>query len=100
MMFASVINGSHLFFYCYFGQTAHDTFTNLSDIFFDANWIVLPEDLQRYFIMLIENAQIPFYYHGFNILYLNLNVFLMVSIDLGEFISIFMKKKNYFFRFR
>lgn len=50
----------------------------MSVYLYNANWIELPLELQKYFIMLIANAQLPLYYHGFRIVVLNLETFTRV----------------------
>lgn len=46
---------------------------------YDCNWYDLPLDLQKYFIMMIANAQTPVHYHGYGIITLNLETFCKAS---------------------
>lgn len=80
MILAVIVGGSNLYLYCYFGQSAHDHYIDLSDVYFEANWRKLPDELQKYFTLMCANAQLPLYYHGFGVAYINLNTFLRVSV--------------------
>lgn len=64
-----------LFVYCYYGKIATDSFIAMSDCLYESNWHNLPIHLQKYFIIMITNAQRKLYYHGFGILFLNLETF-------------------------
>lgn len=82
-MFAScIVAGSNLFFYCFFGQLAHESYMNLSDCFYNSKWPHLAPDLQKIFVVLIAIAQRPLFYHGFGIIHLNLNSFNRVSEEI------------------
>lgn len=70
---------SNLFLYCFYGQLAHENYLNLSECFYQANWLLLPGDLQKYFILMTASAQRPLFYHGFGLARLDLNTFLYVS---------------------
>lgn len=65
----------NLFIYCYFGKLATESFENMANHFFESNWYELPIDLQKYFVMMIGNAQRPIHYHGSGIAILNLDTF-------------------------
>lgn len=73
---------SILFLHCYFGKLATDSFLNMTDCLFECNWQDLPIELQKYFIMLIENAQRPLYYHGFKIAVIDLVTFAKVKLTI------------------
>lgn len=65
----SVVTGlGNLFICCYFGQLATEQFLKYADCSFDSNWTELPIKLQLYLKIIIENAQIPLYYHGFKMI--------------------------------
>lgn len=63
------------FVYCLFGLMATESYENMADRLFESNWQQLPIDLQKYLILAIGNMQQPLHYHGFGIIYLNLEVF-------------------------
>lgn len=79
MLFAAFAGGSNLFLYCFYGHSAHDVYFKLSKHYFEANWLSLSPDLQKFFVMLIANAQRPLFYHGSSLAHLNLNTFLKVK---------------------
>lgn len=78
MVIAISASGANLFLYCYFGEKSHQAYADLADIFYAANWTHLPVNLQKYFVVMIGNAQPEIFYHGFGVAYLNLNTFLRV----------------------
>lgn len=58
-------------------------------------WYKMPVNLQKYFILMIANAQRPVYYHGFKLIVLSLETFLDVNISIYlHFYHKKMKKKN------
>lgn len=69
---------TNLFIYCYFGKLATDTYKKMSDCVFEMNWPELPNDLQKYIILMVRNMQKPLYYHGFGIVNLDLETFTKV----------------------
>lgn len=83
-----MIDGMNPFTHCYFGKLATDSFAQMSNDLFEANWVELPVRVQKYFVLMIGNAQIPLYYHGFRMVFLNLETFSKVS-------RFFIEKKKY-----
>lgn len=71
-----------LFILCYLGKIATDSFSNIPDEVYEVNWYKLPVELQKYFILMIANMQQPQYYHGFDVLVLNLETFTTVTNEL------------------
>lgn len=69
---ASITN---LFIYCYFGMRVTTSFEEMVDSVNDMNWYRLPIRLQKHLIIIIGDMQIPQYYDGFGVLYLNLETF-------------------------
>lgn len=70
---------SILCFYCYFGAQATKSFQQMADSLYASNWPDLPVALQKYVIVMIANMQKPLYYHGFNMINLDLKTFIAVS---------------------
>lgn len=66
---------SNLFCYCYFGATATGSYEEMSDGLYNCKWSELSVDLQKYFVVMIANAQRPLYYDGFGIAVLDLQTF-------------------------
>lgn len=52
----------------------------MADCLYEANWQELPPELQKNFILMIQNAQRPCFYHGFGMAILNLETFTKVSL--------------------
>lgn len=67
-----------LFFYCYFGELATESYEKMADILYESNWYGLPVALQKRFVVMIIDMQQPIHYHGFGIANLNLSSFLAV----------------------
>lgn len=65
---------------CYFGEMSTQSHVEMSDGLNTFDWHELPVNLQKYFLLMIMNAQRPIYYHGFNLIVLNLETFLDVNI--------------------
>lgn len=73
------INVMNLFLYCYFGKMATHSFEKMASCLYRANWHYFPIELQKYYVIMIGNAQRPLYYHGFGVAILNLETFTKVS---------------------
>lgn len=69
-----------MFLFCYFGKFATDNFEQMANSLYEFNWQKLPINLEKNFIIMIENAQKPIHYHGFNVVILNLETFTKVII--------------------
>lgn len=78
MLFAVTISGMTLFLYCYYGKYATDCQAAFALAAYESDWIDLSIELQRYFILIISNAQKPLSYHGYGIVDLNLETFAKV----------------------
>lgn len=75
---AVMLSGSIMFVYCYYGEMATGSFENISDALYESDWQNLSLQLQKYYILMIGNAQRPLYYHGFHVSILSLNTFAKV----------------------
>lgn len=69
---------SNLFLYCYFGELATESFEKMYHSLNDIIWYKLPIELQKYYILMAANMQIPLHYHGFGIAILNLQTMIKV----------------------
>lgn len=96
MIFAVTISGMTLFLYCYYGKYATDCQAAFALSAYEMDWINFPIEFQRYFILIIANAQLPLSYHGYGIVDLNLETFAKVSLIFVEFVIFLM---NFFSRF-
>lgn len=74
---------------------ATESFEKMADSLFESNWGDLPVDLQKFYILMIGNAQKPMFYHGFKVAVLNLETFMKVSA-LHGFYKIVMERTFHF----
>lgn len=67
--------------YCYFGAMANDSYAKMRDGIFELKWYELPIEQQKYLILMGANMQRPLHYHGFGVLFANLETFTRVSAE-------------------
>lgn len=79
MLFAVSVSGMILFIYCYYGKQATDSYAAFAMSLYQMAWTNLPNDLQKYFIFMIANAQKEVSYRGFGLVKLNLETFTTVN---------------------
>lgn len=65
--------------YCFFGKIATESFQEMADHLYEVDWQDVRIDLQKYYVLMIQNAHCPIYYHGFHLIILDLNTFTRVS---------------------
>lgn len=58
---------------------ASESYEKLTNCLYESNWIDLSTQLQKSFLILITNTQIPLFYHGFGMVDLNLQTFSKVK---------------------
>lgn len=80
VLISTFIGISNIFLFCYFGKLATESYANLCDYLYEFNWHELPNDLQKYFILMIGNAQQTLYYSGFGMIILDLETFSKVRM--------------------
>lgn len=68
-----------LFVYCYFGKLATESYANIANELYSADWPNLPVKLQKHVLLMITNAQQSHFYDGFGVAILNLQTFMSVS---------------------
>lgn len=76
----------YVFVMCFFGKSATESFEKMSDSLYESNWQELSIDLQKSFILMIQNTQRPLFYHGFGVCILDLETFAKVSVFFTIFI--------------
>lgn len=91
------VGASNLFIDCFFGKLATESFLEMADCLFESDWQSLSIEFQKYFILMISNAQIPLYYHGFGLAVLNLETFSNVRTTL--YISAWAKQSFWTYLF-
>lgn len=70
----------NFFLCCFYGKLATESYAKMTDSLFESNWPDLSNHLQKYFILMIANAQRPLKYHGFRIIFLDLETFCKVDL--------------------
>ena len=95
---AVMLSGSIMFLYCYFGEMATQSFESISDVLYESNWQNLSLQLQKYYILMIGNAQRPLHYHGFHVSILSLNTFAKVMLNFNSFSIVEWFEHNFQFK--
>lgn len=72
-------SGLSLFLFSFFGKMATESYEKMAISLFESDWPKLPVHLQRFVLLMIQNAQIPLQYHGFHVISLNLETYSKVS---------------------
>lgn len=85
-----------LYAYCSYGDRTTSNYAGFADVLYETNWYELPIQNQKYFILMMSNAQEPVYYHGMYLIEVHL-------IFLGKVFSIlstylFNNELTYLFR--
>lgn len=74
---------TNLILYCYFGKLTTDNYLEFSKCAYElSNWYELPVDLQKYFILVISNANKPLCYNGLGIMSLKMETLTNVSTSM------------------
>lgn len=88
LVFVAISYGlSSLFVYCFFGKMATESYVQMADCLFDSKWFELPLQLQKYFIIMIKNAQRPMFFHCLGVIVLDLLTFTTVKKNHSRFTS-------------
>lgn len=78
-LFGIFVAVPNIFLFCFLGKLSSESYRKMGDSLYERNWHELPLKLQKYFMLMIANAQIPQNYHGYGLITLNLETFLCVS---------------------
>lgn len=79
VLMSLLVSSANLYLYCYYGNRSTTDYAKMAHYLYESNWYTYPAELQKYFKMMIENAQLPLFYHGFRIVQLNLETYLKVK---------------------
>lgn len=79
VLMSLLVSSANLYLYCYYGNRSTNDYAKMANYLYTSNWYQLPIELQKYFKMMIANAQRPLFYHGFRIVQLNLETYLKVK---------------------
>lgn len=94
-----VTSSANLYFYCFAGSVTTNNLLLFSDALFESNWFKMPNYLQKYFIIMIAEAQRSHFLDGFGLIRLSLEAFTKVMRRIqirlqhlfeSEFISFFL----------
>lgn len=80
VLMSLLVSGANLYLYCYYGNRSTNDFAQMAQLLYESNWNQHPVELQKFFKMMIANAQRPLFYHGFHLVQLNLETFLKVRV--------------------
>lgn len=67
-------------FYGFSGSLCTEAFDSYSRKVYEADWYLLPVNLQKYTILMIGNANQPLYFHGMNLFLAELPTCAKVSL--------------------
>ncbi|XP_055301621.1 odorant receptor 85b-like [Sitodiplosis mosellana] len=82
---------SYLFLFCYYGKRTNVYYYLMGHSLFESNWYLLSYELQKFYVLMIANAQLPVNYHGMNVVDLNLERFTKI---LNTIISYYLAFKT------
>lgn len=75
------VSTSNLYLYCFGGAVVTDSAEKYAKILFESNWYEMPNEFQRYFIIMIAETQRPIYLDGYQLIKLSLEGFMKVSVS-------------------
>lgn len=75
----TILSVSMLFLFCFFGRLSTEKYEQMSDCSYESKWNELPIELQKFYVIIIGVGQRPLFYHGYGMIYLNLQTFTRVS---------------------
>lgn len=78
MTFGMLVGTSNMYLYCFYGKYTTHYYAAFADCLYESNWMTLPVELQRLFVVMIAYAQRPLDYRGFGFVTLNLELFTKV----------------------
>lgn len=77
-IFVCLIGLFEVFTYCLYGDKTTSNYEGLAEDLYEKNWYELPNQIKKYFLIMIMSAQKPVYYHGMHLTVLELTVFTKV----------------------
>lgn len=79
LLCAALLSVAMLFLFCYFGKVSTEKFIEMPDCLYESTWNEFSIEVQKFYLIILGAAQRPHFYHGFGVIYLNLETFTMVS---------------------
>ena len=92
---ASLVALAILLLYCYIGTMASESVANMADCLYEIDWHKFPIKLQKYMVLMIQNARRPLYFRGYGMITLNLETFREVSFSTDLFLQFIEMKSNH-----
>lgn len=80
------VSSSNLYFYSFGGSVVTENALKYADALFDLDWYTMPNEFQKFFIIMIGETQRPIYLHGYGLIRLSLDGFMRVN-DFGQFLK-------------
>lgn len=77
-MFSIVSAGGTLLLNCHFGKMTTDSYLAFNDHIYNSDWLTMPIEMKKNYVLIMKIAQKPLYFHGSNMVYLNLETFTSV----------------------
>lgn len=77
-------SGLNLFIYYYAAHNSTDCYIKLADILFESNWIELPNDLQKFVLLIILEAKNPIFYSAYSFADSNLETYVKVFLSMTK----------------
>lgn len=72
---ALTVSTLNLFLYCYFGSHVTENCLKFANVLYKTEWYNTSVKMQRYFVLMIANAQKELCYSGFGIVLMNIETF-------------------------
>lgn len=91
ILMSLLVSGANLYLYCYYGDRSTRNFDQMAHVIFQSNWNERPVEIQKFFKMMIANAQRPLFYHGLYIFHLNLETYLKLLKSVIRFVKTLRK---------
>lgn len=66
---------ANLYLYCFAGANVTDNCQMFANDLFYSNWLEMPNNLQKYFVIMIAAAQRPVYLEGYGLIRLSMESF-------------------------
>lgn len=79
VLMSFLVSSGNLYLYCFYGNRSTRDYAEMAHYLYASNWYKHPVELQKFFKMMIANAQIHLFYDGSGIVQLNLETYLKVK---------------------
>lgn len=66
---------------CYFATYSTNRVSTINEAVYDLNWYDYPQDVRKYILLIMAQAQVPIFFSGFKMVHCTLEIFGKVSIS-------------------